>query len=239
MTYLLGPYPYPYPAHLRHRPQEWALTRILAPDERPVSLQDAKEHVRIDHQDDDDLIGGYLDAAIAMFDGPHGLLQMALKPQTWEMSSDRFVDNWCYDGWRHYGHSIEIPLRPLIEVQSVKYDDANGFEQTMDPADYVVDAARQPGRIAPVGTASWPVAIRRSNSVRIRFRAGHADQDTPSGYSEGSASTVPGPIKVAILMTVGDMYEFRETVAVGRVSSLSLSTTIERLILPFRPQILA
>jgi uncharacterized phiE125 gp8 family phage protein len=63
---------------------------VTPPVAAPVSLAEAKAHLRVDFDDEDALISGLIDAATQHLDGWSGVLGRALMPQTWEMSLDRF-----------------------------------------------------------------------------------------------------------------------------------------------------
>lgn len=194
------------------------LTLIAEPVGFPVTVDQCKEHLNIINNDDDDgIIAIYLAAAVAYIDGKTGILGRALQEQTWEMTLDSFP---CY------GQGIEIPLPPLLSVESVLYDDLEGTEQTIDPDNYVVDTASFPGRVQPAGTFMWPSSADNVNSVRIRFRAGYTEES-------GSQSTVPASIKAAILIMVADLYENRESVSQQSANEVNIPTAAKMLLQPF------
>lgn len=176
------------------------LKLITPPAEWPITLEEAKAHLRVDLDvdDDDDLIEALIEAAVDYCDGPTGWLGRALIDQTWELVLDSFPA--C-------DKEIKIPMPPLIEVVSIKYDDASGAEQTLETSAYTVDTVSEPGWVLPVG--SWPSIFDGVNAVRVRFRC---------GYLGGSpeAETVPGAIKAAIKLILGNLYENRETIVVGQ-----------------------
>lgn len=182
-----------------------ALRLIVAPTETPVTLAEAKTHLRITDDAEDAIVALYLAAAVANIDGKLGRLGRALVTQTWELVCDRLP----------YG-AIELPLGPLQSVVSIKYRDASGDEQTLPPSYYAVDTASDPGRVSPIG--NWPAT---TGEVVIRYVAGY-----------GGLASVPAAIKAAILLMVGDLYENRETSIVGatRVDN----PTVDSLLFPYR-----
>jgi uncharacterized phiE125 gp8 family phage protein len=101
-------------------------------------------------------------------------------------------------------------LPPVQSVESVTYIRSDGEVVTYEDFAIVGDG------IAPV-SGHWPVAAPVPNAVRIRFRA---------GYEE-----VPYPLKAAILLSVGDLYENREAVS---PETLHHNPTFERLLAPYR-----
>lgn len=194
-----------------------ALTLITAPAVTPVTVEDAKAWLRVDHTDDDEFIEALIDAVTAHLDGKYGLLQRALEEQTWELALDEFpCDN----------TEIQIPLPPLLSIVSVKYDDGDGVEQTIDAGDYDVDSRSVPGWVVPVSTFTWPTTLDAVNAVRIRFTA---------GYEEDASGTsgVPNPIKTAIKLMVADLYENRESVTHQNVNQIAIPTAAKMLLAPY------
>jgi uncharacterized phiE125 gp8 family phage protein len=178
-----------------------------------------KSHLRVDHDEDDALIEAYTDAAVAGIDGPAGWLGRSLALQTLEVRLDRFPT--C--------DSIVLPYGPVIDVLSVKYDDADGAEQTVDPADYDLLAGDGFGTLQRGYDTSWPSNRLFRDAVRIRYRAGYVvdiAQDPP-------ASNVPGAIVAAILLYAGHLYQNREAVKVGEIVT-TLPLGVEALLAPFR-----
>lgn len=170
---------------------------ITAPTSDPVSVADAKDRLRVDDTDDDVKLAAYIKAATRHAEHFTG---RAFIEQTWEMTLDTFPAN-----------EIEIKKPPLIEVVSIKYDDADGNEQTVDPSTYTVDTVNEPGWVLPTSTGTWPTTFTGINSVRIRFRAGYLD----TGNSPPTAN-VPDDIKHAIMLEVGTFLAIGETVVVGQ-----------------------
>lgn len=180
-----------------------ALKLITAPEENPVSLIEAKAHLREIDDDNDTLIGTMVSAATKYAEK---FLGRALIDQTWELNLDEFPTD-------EDELAIKIPLPPLIEVESIKYDDASGVEQTLSDTLYLVDNISQPGWVVPV--SSWPAANDALNSVRIRFRAGYLNQSVSP-----AEENVPENLKAAILLHVGAMFAHREEVVVGQAANL-------------------
>lgn len=172
---------------------------------QPLTLAETKAHLKVEGTDEDNLIQLYLDAATAYCDGFHGFLGRALVTQTWRLTVDEFPTA-----------EIKIPLPPLQSVTSVKYDDPAGVEQTMDPADYYVDTASEPGWIIPVATAAWPTPLDAFNAVRVEFVAGYAPTtDSPPDLR----ANIPANIKAGILLIIGNMHEHREENIVGLIAN--------------------
>lgn len=180
-----------------------ALKLIMPATTTPISLQEAKDHLRVNHSDDDMLIQLLIKSVTDYVEGPYGFLARALIDQTWELTIDGFPTN-----------EVKIPLPPLIEVVSVSYDDAAGDAHVLTISDYTVDNISEPGWIVPNSSSGWPSTFDGINAVRIRYRAGYVDNSTspPSGE-------VPGDIKAALLLHLGSLYEHRETVVIGQTAT--------------------
>ena len=169
------------------------LTLVTAPATDPITLAETKGWCRVDFDDDNQTLTNLIRTAVKRLDGPYGLLGRALITQTWEQVLDAFPSG-----------IIDVPLPPLQQVVSIKYDDENGDEQTLATSAYTVDTASDPGRIEP-SDDGWPATLDRIAAVRIRFIAGFGDDVTD----------LPEPLRTAIMMHVGHLFEHRESVMLG------------------------
>lgn len=148
---------------------------------QPVTLEQARAHCRVDFADEDSLIGVFVSAATQ---AAEERMQRALAPTRYRLTVDRFPD------------AIEL-LPPVISVESVKYIDPDGDQQTLDPQDYYLDAVSEPGYLVPAADRAWPCTQDRANAVEVEFTAGYP------------GSAVPEPIAAWILLAVGDLYQNR------------------------------
>ena len=128
--------------------------RLIASPAWPFTLAEAKKHLRVDFDDDDDLITIYADAAIAAVDGPNGMTKRPLMAQTWEEDFAAFPSG-----------AITLPLTPVLSVASITYDDADGDSQTLDSSAYTVGTTS----VSPVD--GWPDGA----AVTVQWRAGLAE----------------------------------------------------------------
>lgn len=140
--------------------------RLVTPPEPPITLEQAKAELRVDHDDHDALIQSYIEAATAYLDGPTGRYRQAIMPQVWEETFDAFP-----------GSEIRLPFGPVLNVVSVGYVDAGGADQTVSADAYVVDAYRGPGWVVPV--SAWPSTMATINAVTVRWTAGMGEVCPP------------------------------------------------------------
>lgn len=192
---------------------------ITPPPVLPLTLDEAKLHLRVDNTEEDSLITGYIAAATAFADGEYGFLGRALVTQTWELVLDAFPV-----------HEIKVPLPPLQSVDAIKYDDPQGNEQVVATTAYWVDSASEPAWIVPA-TAGWPTAVLDAvNAVRVRFTAGF---DPSTDSPPDLRANIPQSIKQALLLQVGQFYAQREDISIGLMAN-KLSFGAEQLLRPYR-----
>lgn len=188
-----------------------ALRRTAPPAELPLAAADVRAHLRLVGSAEDADITAMLTAATEQLDGKDGILGRALVTQSWELLLDRFPCD----------SVIRIPLPPLRSVESITYIDTAGATQTLPTSVYAVDIASEPGAVSLKYGQTWPATLCQRNAVTIAFTCGY-----------GTSDDVPGRLKSAIKLMVGDLFENREASIVGatRVDN----PTVDSLLFPFR-----
>jgi len=187
---------------------------ITPPAAEPVSLAEAKLHLRVDFDEDDALIQALISAARQ---AAEMLTQRQLVTARWRMVLDSFPGSGLMgvpagQTFTLPGHAILIPKSPLQSVVEIRYLDMAGVSQVMPSAHYTVDKACEPARITPVFGQIWPVALPQIGAVSVTFDAGY-----------GSAADVPEGLKSWIKLRLGSLYAHREEVASmarGRIDPL-------------------
>ncbi len=179
---------------------------IIPPAEEPVTLTDAKLHCKEETTAQDTLIQ---DAIVTARQYCEGVQNRAYITQTLAITLDDFPLT-----------PYELPMPPLQGGVTITYLDEDGASATVPATDYVVDINSFKGRIMLKRAATWPTeTLQEIGAVTIQFNAGY-----------GTAAAVPGPVKHAIKLLVGDMFRFREAsidavthetfLSVGRLLSL-------------------
>lgn len=156
------------------------------PAAEPVTLAEALSHLRVDAD------GGANDAYIltlikAAREACESRTERTLVNTPLVLKLDAFAD------------AIELLRPPIISVSAVKYLDSVGDLQTIDPVDYEVDTASEPGWLVPAPGLVWPVAAIRINAVTVEYTAGYG----------ATAADVPAKLKQWILLAVQHMYDER------------------------------
>ena len=176
-----------------------ALTIVTAPATDPVTLAEAKEHLRIDEANtaESALITAFITAST---DYCEKLQNRAFITQVWDLTLERFP----------VGDIISIPLPPLQAISSVVYYGTGGTANTLTASTYIVDTSSEPGRVSLAFNEVWPtIDLQPVNGVVVKFVAGY-----------GTASSVTEMQKQAVKLMVGHMYENRENTEAGGVRAL-------------------
>ncbi|MGP8437179.1 head-tail connector protein [Paraburkholderia fungorum] len=152
------------------------LQLISAPTVEPLSLAEAKLHLRVDIDDDDMLIGALIAAAR---DYAQGETHKQMVSARWKQVLDSFPGPSLIGipYGRPYtlpGHAIYLQRAPVIRVVSIQYLDMTGTVQTMPDTDYTVDYSSEPVRITPVFGQIWPIPLPQIGAVWVNFDAGYA-----------------------------------------------------------------
>lgn len=164
------------------------LRYVSGPTTEPVTLAQAKAHLRVDHDAEDALISALIVTARGMAEHKIG---RALGTQTWTRTLDKFPDG-----------ALELGMPPVQSITSVSYIDAAGDEQTLSTSDYILDSVQAPGWVLPSSDlGAWPSTADTINAVTVTFVTGWA------------AASVPQEIKQYILMHVASMYDRRDAVS--------------------------
>jgi len=186
------------------------LTRTVDPAEPPISLKEAKQYCRVDHDDENSLIESLIAAAVDYLDGPSGILGRAIIDQTWLLELDAWPSR------------LALPIEPVSSV-TVQYLDESGTETDVPENQMVIiDAPSARTVLEWVEGFQVPELSDTRYPVKITLTAGF-----------GAAAKELDGIKVAIKMMVGHWYENRETVVLG-VSVAELPMAVNALLARYR-----
>lgn len=169
-----------------------------------LKIDKVKAQERIAHNEEDELIGDYIEAAFEHLHGPNGWLNgYCLLDETFEV----FLPT--------LGDTTELPLRPVIDEASVL------VARRLVMGDYTNYGAAD---VLPVSSDGFctvarlratgfdeQVGVVDPRQYRIQFKAGWSSPDL-----------VPRPLVQALLLLAGHFYQNREaTLSDTRVSNVS------------------
>lgn len=187
---------------------------VAAAERAPVSRDEAKRHLRINHSEDD----FYLDSLI---------LTATSHAESWTRRAF-ITQSWSYcpelSEWWSLRTGIRLPRSPLQSITAFRYYNDRGLLTIWDAGNYEADLISTPGAVYVRDGDTWPeVEDRRNLPVEIEYIAGYGDRP----------DDVPFPIRHAILMLIGHWYANREIVAIGTIVS-DIPLTVDHLLAPHR-----
>jgi uncharacterized phiE125 gp8 family phage protein len=190
-----------------------SLARQTQPAVEPVTLAEAKSHLRVDTADDDTYITGLIRAAREWCEQ---YLDRTLVHTQWVMRFDRFPPDGTQD--------IELPRPPIVAsgtatAVALTFTFENGTTSTYSTASYRVDRASTPGAVKTLYGQAWPPHLQDDNAISVTWWGGYG----------ASGSDVPQSIRHAMLMLVAFWYDNRSTVLVGSISK-QLEFAVESLL---------
>jgi uncharacterized phiE125 gp8 family phage protein len=165
--------------------------------ESVLSLQEVKDHCRVDGEADDLVLTGLLAAATEQAEID---FDRALMRKTYRLDLPRFYP--C----------IGLPWPPLSSVQFIKYYDFDNALQTLDEDVYAVDFGVEPSQVRAAYNQTWPTTYRRHDAVQITYDVGYE-----------TAEEVPQLQKQAVLLLIGHWFENREAVSADGVKEVPLA----------------
>jgi uncharacterized phiE125 gp8 family phage protein len=173
-----------------------SLVVATEPAVEPVTLAEAKLHLRVDTSDDDTYIEALIVAARQWVEE---YVDRALVSQQLTLRMDTFPAE------------FELPRPPMassgtLTATTITYSldpgssgTATPTTTTLDVASYRVDREDTPGKIRTVYGGTWPSHLSDPNAVTVTWWAGYG----------ASGSDVPSAVRHACLMLIGHLYERR------------------------------
>lgn len=155
----------------------------------PVTLQEAKAHLKVTSNDEDTLIQMYLNAAIKRVENYR---QSVVMSSEWEL----YLKIWPT--------SANLQKHPVTAINSVKYYDDNNTLQTVTSSNYRLQDFRVPCRIEFDSDFDTPSTYDREYPIVVNFQAGYL-----------AASSVDAVIKHVCLLELGTYHEMRQTEMAG------------------------
>ena len=164
------------------------------PSNYPITVAQIREHLNIDHYDDDKLLEIYLAQAIDYCQRKTGI---QIGTQTWTI----YGDTWC--------DVVMLYYQPVTDVLINYYAEGGDTMQMLDPALYVVDTKSYPATITYTDFENLPPLDDRPNNVECRVTTGYT-------------STLSKTLESAIYLMTGHLYERREATSPIQIYTVPL-----------------
>jgi uncharacterized phiE125 gp8 family phage protein len=198
---------------------------LSAPAVEPITVAQAKKHLRVDFPDDDDYIAALIVAARQRCEK---IMNRAIFNRAMLLTLDYFpwpgwggttgsTANDYFMHWYFRGLTIRLPFPATESVQSLTYLANDGVTvTTIAPSNYIVDLTSEPARIAPAPGYTWPYQQNYvPGQVRINFTAGT--------YGDGiTVNHCPQTIVWAMFLLIGHLYENRSAADASSLKEIPL-----------------
>ncbi len=189
------------------------LEQTTAPAVTPITLDEAKEHLRIPKAITGD--DAYLERHLipSAWQYVEKETQRQLITATWQLTLD------CFPPW-----TIKVPKPNLISVTTLTYINTAGTSTSLtENTDFIISTSSKPGRITPAYTKSWPTTRQVMDAVTLTYTAGFG----------AAANSIPEDIIHAMFLLLGHFYENREATIVG-VTNKKIELAVTSLLAEYK-----
>lgn len=185
------------------------LVLTAPPAVEPVTVEEAKAHLRIDYEEEDTLLSSLITTSRLHIETA---LNLALITQKW---------SWHFNKWPR-SSVVELPIRPVQSIEAIRINTEDGGEILLSPDEYVLESTIHSARLVSTN-GTWPQPGIPRQGIEIAFLAGFGE----------AGQAVPSPIRQALLMLVSHWYENREPVVIGEVAN-RIPDMVSALLMPYR-----
>lgn len=173
----------------------------------PLELSFIKDHLRVTGDDEDGLIKLYANSAVDL-----------IYKHTWHLLR-REEFTFYLDDWEE----LLIPISPIISVDSVKYYDSDGVQQTLATSDWYADVQECPGKVFFDNTPN--LEDDRYNAIEVTVTAGYLNK-----------TATPDGVLNLFLILLTDLYENRQSI--DRSNSYEVSGHISNMMNTYSLQVI-
>lgn len=190
---------------------------VVEPEVEPLTVVEAKNHLRVDIDDDDAYIADLITVARRTCEKltARKLIATTVDQVVEYIPVGGYMNRWvrhnltpCDPGWYpSHVEPVKLELSPVLSLVGLYWTGADDAEQSLDATS--LRLIRRDGAywIKPADGVEWPT---HAHDVRVRY---------VSGYG-ADATKVPPTIKHAMRLLIGTWYDTRESIVDGTVSEL-------------------
>jgi len=195
------------------RPNAAACICLTPPTVEPVSLSEAKAHLRVDGTDEDVYISACITAARTRLEHE---TRRAFIRQEWQAEITGVIS--C-------ALPVELPRPRLIQGEPITLEFRDTAGEWQQSSDLMVGKTREPALLWITATPSTIAApLSDQDAVwRVTYLAGYGE----------TAADVPGPLRSAIMLLTAHLFERREAVVSGTIIA-EVPKSIDWLVDPYR-----
>lgn len=217
------------------------LQLVTAPTTEPITLTEAKLHLRESDTAQDTIIQSLISAARRHIEER---CRRSLITQTWLRTLDQFPtatsgsalwapfeigiprippgDATAGDLKRKWS-GIRLVRGPVISITSLQFYDSTGALQTIPPNQYELDTTAPVAIVCPTIANPWPTVRSQLNAVLVTYLSGYGP--TPAD--------VPSDITAALKLLLGAWYENREAIATSVGTMAPVPMAVDALLAPY------
>jgi len=181
--------------------------RVTQPLAEPVSLEEAKAHLRVDTSDEDDYITSLISVAREYIDN--------YTDRFWSECTISII----FEGYPE-GYVLDLHFPDITAVSEVATTDETYTETVISSGLYTLDTNRR----ALIYDGYWPTDI---TSIRVDATVGIDNTSSPAGET-------PKPIKQSILLVIADLFNNRTSVSTMQTYK---NKAVEMMAFPYRSKI--
>lgn len=173
---------------------------ITQPTALPVTMQEAQLSAKVD--------GDELDAKLTLsiksiVSRAEHLMRRAVMEQVWQAKAAVFPV------------AIRLINPPVIEIQWIKYLDASGIEQALDPQSYYVDVGDE---TYIYSKTSWPQTLGLPGAVKVQYKCGYG----------ALPDDVPAAIKDYVLATLAECFDSNQKAGIDLTKPSFVESMLDR-----------
>ena len=172
--------------------EPYSIKRLTDTSTEPITLSQAKTHLRVDTTDDDTYITN--------------LISVARESAEITLKRSLGVNQVYQAGYITYptvSRKLRIPNPPFISVTSLKYFDLDNVEQTVSNSSLVIDDSGESNAFVAIDKSVLfqSISFEKKAPVILTYTAGYTD-----------VANIPMPIVQALYLLISHYYDTREPI---------------------------